>query len=125
MLLLPLLVMSSACSAADSEGKGQAQGSLFADFPVPGYASQVGVITDTANPNIRQGVKYELQSADGAQAGDPPKDYWEQLQAAGWSELKEDRIGHVQFFRKEGTTVAVELHEGTMEVYEMKEGADY
>lgn len=34
-------------------------------------------------------------------------------------------MGHVQFFEKEDTVIAIEIHEDTFQLYEMKPGASF
>lgn len=40
-------------------------------------------------------------------------------------ELEDKRLGHVQFFEKEGTVIAIEIHEDTFDIHEMNKDAKY
>ncbi|ANY75368.1 hypothetical protein [Paenibacillus ihbetae] len=89
------------------------------DFPVPEQAVEREAIFE--NPNIAKGVTYELENIGGEQGLYPPVSYLEQIQASGWIEIEEERLGHVHFFRKADTKIALEIREDSIDVYELKQ----
>lgn len=66
------------------------------DFPVPEQALEREVTF--RNPNIAEGAKYELENIGGEQGLYPPKAFLEGIRASGWTEIEEERLGHVHFF---------------------------
>lgn len=68
-------------------------------------------------------VKYELKNIGGELGLYPPESYLNKLRNSGWVELKDKRLGHVQFFEKEDTVIAIEIHEDTFSIYEMNKDA--
>lgn len=81
--------------------------------------------TTSSNPNIKIGVKYELDNIGGEQGLYRPDSYFNKLEDVGWVELEDKRLGHVQFFEKEGTVIAIEIHEDTFDIHEMNKDAKY
>ncbi|WP_054956943.1 DUF4179 domain-containing protein [Paenibacillus dakarensis] len=92
------------------------------NIPKPEGAKEAGII-ESDNPNIRMGVKYELENIGGEQGLYPPMEYFEQLEADGWSEVEDKRLGHMHFFEKEGSVSAIEVREDFIVIYEMEEGS--
>lgn len=120
MLLISLLIMVNGCSnSSNNEQIGYEGSSINEDIPVPNNAKEIEIITTSSNPNIKIGVRYELDNIGGEQGLYPPKEYFQKLKESGWIELEDQRLGHVQFFEKDDTEIAIEIHEGTFEIYEM------
>jgi len=40
-------------------------------------------------------------------------------------ELEDKRLGHVQFFEKEDTVIAISIHENTFDIHEMIKDAKF
>ncbi len=93
--------------------------SVHEDFPVPEQA--VEREATFGNPNITEGAKYELENIGGEQGLYPPKAYLEKINASGWTEIEEERLGHVHFFKKDDAVVALEVQEDSIGVYELKQ----
>ena len=93
--------------------------SVHEDFPVPEQALEREATF--GNPNIAEGAKYELENIGGEQGLYPPKAYLEEIRASGWTEIEEERLGHVHFFRKDDTKIALEIREDSIDVYELKQ----
>lgn len=89
------------------------------DFPVPANAESSKVQFD--NPSIKKGEKYRLKNIGGEQGLYPPSDYFEEITMWGWELLKEDQMGHANFFKKGKTIISIVIHENDFELYEMGE----
>ncbi|MFC7680487.1 DUF4179 domain-containing protein [Paenibacillus sp. GCM10028914] len=111
------LVMDS--KEADAEAL---KSSILSSIPKPEGAVQAGIRTNSGNPNIKIEVRYELENIGGEQGLYSPTEYFQQLQAAGWAEIEEERMGHVHFFEKEDAVIAIEVREDWIDIYEMEEG---
>lgn len=96
---------------------------MNSDIPVPSNAKPLKVTTNSANTNIHMGLAYELEHIGGEQGLYPPTDYFQKLHDEGWIELEEKRLGSVHFFKKDDTVIAIEIHEDTFDIYEMKKDA--
>lgn len=110
------LVMDS--KEADAEAL---KSSILSSIPKPEGAVQAGIQTNTGNQNIKISVRYELENIGGEQGLYPPNEYFQQLKAGGWSEIEEERVGHVHFFEKEDAVIAIEVREDWIDIYEMEE----
>jgi hypothetical protein len=122
-ILLPLMLFNSGCTSPTQEEQEYGVSSINAEIPIPKNAKEIEVTTTSSNSNIKIGVKYELDNIGGEQGLYPPESYFNKLRNSGWVELKDKRLGHVQFFEKEGTTIAIEVHEDTFSIYEMNKDA--
>lgn len=123
LFLLQWMLIPLGCSPSYDPGAGYKESSINEEIPVPRDAQQLEVETNTNNPNIKKGVKYELKNIGGPQGLYPPESYLSTLEEWGWTELKEERLGHVLFFEKEDNVIAVEIHENTLAIYEMHTAA--
>lgn len=94
--------------------------SVLDTIPKPEDAKQAGIMTNSNNPNIIIGVRYERENIGGEQGLYPPEDYFQQLKAAGWSEIEDERMGHVHFFEKDEHVIAIEVREDALEISEMQ-----
>lgn len=92
---------------------------IHEDFPVPAKAKSSTVQFE--NIYIKTGEKYSLKNIGGKQGLYPPTDYLEEINNWGWEELTEERMGHVQFFRKGNTIISIVFKEDYFELFEMKE----
>lgn len=93
------------------------------DIPVPTNAKLIENITYSDDPNLKKGAKYELKHIGGEQGLYPPMDYFQKLADTGWVELKEERLGHVHFLKKDITVIAIEIQEDSFQITEMVKGA--
>ncbi|MEK5238301.1 hypothetical protein NST99_21670 [Paenibacillus sp. FSL L8-0470] len=125
VILLSSLLFANGCTTSKHVETGYAESAIHDDFPIPEAAKQGEITTNSANPNIKIGVSYELDNIGGEQGLYPPESYFQKLDDAGWAELEDRRMGHVQFFEKEDTVIAIEIHEDTFQLYEMKPGASF
>ncbi|AJS58751.1 hypothetical protein [Paenibacillus sp. IHBB 10380] len=124
-MLLPLLIFANGCRPSNDEEIGYKESSINDEIPIPKNAKQIEITTNSSNPNIKIGVRYELKNIGGEQGLYPPKSYFQKLKDLGWMELEEKRMGHVQFFKKDDTVIAIEIHEDTINIYEMNTGAKF
>jgi hypothetical protein len=122
-ILLPLMIFNSGCTSSTQEEQEYGVSSINAEIPIPKNAKEIEVTTTSSNSNIKIGAKYELDNIGGEQGLYPPESYFNKLRDSGWVELKDKRLGHVQFFEKESTTIAIEVHEDTFSIYEMNKDA--
>jgi hypothetical protein len=122
---LPLILFTSGCTSSTQEVQEYGVSSINAEIPIPENAKEIEVTTTSSNPNVKIGVKYELDNIGGEQGLYRPDHYFNKLEDAGWVELEDKRLGHVQFFEKEGTVIAIEIHEDTFDIYEMNKDAKY
>ncbi|KRE24901.1 hypothetical protein [Paenibacillus sp. Soil522] len=102
---------------------GYKKSAINEDFIVPTNAEQQEI--DFDNPNILKGSKYKLKDIGGEQGLYPPLRYFQELEKSGWGELKDKRMGHVHFFKKDKTVISVVVKEDFIEVYEMKKDAKF
>ncbi|WP_339803068.1 hypothetical protein MKY19_12210 [Paenibacillus sp. FSL R5-0744] len=122
---LPLILFTSGCTSSTQEEQEYGISSINAEIPIPKKAKEIEVTTTSSNPNIKIGVKYKLDNIGGEQGLCRPDHYFNKLEDAGWVELEDKRLGHVQFFEKEGTVIAIEIHEDTFDIHEMNKDAKY
>ncbi|AIQ35434.1 MULTISPECIES: hypothetical protein [Paenibacillus] len=122
-ILLPLILFNSGCTSSTQEVQEYGVSSINEGIPIPINAKEIEVTTTSNNPNIKIGVKYELKNIGGELGMYPPESYFNKLRDSGWVELKDKRLGHVQFFEKEDTVIAIEIHEDTFSIYEMNKDA--
>ncbi|WP_138752658.1 hypothetical protein [Paenibacillus sinopodophylli] len=122
LLSVLLFIMLTACSGtAESsydENAGHKPSTINTDFIVPAQAEPEE--TEFGNPHILKGMKYNLKNFGGMQGLYSPMSYFEELEKQGWMEQKEERMGHVHFFKKEKTVMMVIIKEDFFHVYEMK-----
>ncbi|MEO2204306.1 hypothetical protein ABGV42_11165 [Paenibacillus pabuli] len=123
VIMLSALLFASGCSSSTYQITGYTSSTIHADFPVPENAILLGVTTNSANRNIQISASYELKHIGGEQGLYTPTDYFQKLHNEGWVEMEENRLGHVHFFQKEDTIIAIEIREDTFDIYEMKKDA--
>jgi len=99
--------------------------SVHDDFPIPNSAVLTKTITETENPNIDNGAKYEVKGIGGEQGLSLPTRYFAEIQASGWDELEDKRAGHFHYFEKDAKVIALEIRENSIGVYEMVENAKF
>ncbi|WP_422659567.1 DUF4179 domain-containing protein [Paenibacillus sp. EC2-1] len=91
------------------------------EIPKPEGAKEAGVVA-SGNPNIRMGIQYDLKNIGGEQGLYTPTAYFQQVEADGWVEMEDKRMGHVHFFEKDDAVVAIEVRQDEIILYEMEEG---
>ncbi|MGG0642995.1 hypothetical protein ABE021_03460 [Sporosarcina gallistercoris] len=114
-----LLLCLVGCSSSYNEIISYEKAGINQDFPVPAKAESSKVQFD--NPYIKKGEKYRLKNIGGEQGLYPPSDYFEEINTWGWEVLKEEQMGHANFFRKGNTIISIVIHEDYFELYEMDE----
>ncbi|AWV33376.1 MULTISPECIES: hypothetical protein [Paenibacillus] len=122
---LPLILFTSGCTSSTQEEQEYGVSSINAEIPIPKKAKEIEVITNSNNPNIKIGAKYELDNIGGEQGLYRLEGYFNKLNDAGWIELEDKRLGHVQFFDKEDTIIAIEIHQDTFDIHEMNKDAKF
>ncbi|OMD78759.1 MULTISPECIES: hypothetical protein [Paenibacillus] len=122
---LPLILFTSGCTSSAQEEQEYGVSSINAEIPIPKNAKEIVVITNSNNPNIKIGAKYELDNIGGVQGLYRPDGYFNKLNDAGWIELEDKRLGHVQFFEKKDTVIAIEIHQDTFDIHEMNKDAKF
>ncbi|MFC4408874.1 hypothetical protein ACFOZY_00350 [Chungangia koreensis] len=128
MLLFIFSLVMSACSEQSQvnphvEIDGYEESEINEDIPVPADAEVSEV--EFSNPNIKEGKKYTLENIGGEQGLYPPLNYFDEMKNWGWEELKDERKGHVHFFRKEDQIISIEISEDYVNLYEMEEGFEF
>ena len=124
-ILLSLSILVTGCTSSTQEVHEYGVSSINAEIPIPKKAKEIEVTTTSSNPNIKIGVKYELDNIGGEQGLYRPDHYFNKLEDAGWVELEDKRLGHVQFFKKEDTVIAISIHENTFDIHEMIKDAKF
>lgn len=124
-ILLSLSILVTGCTSSTQEVQEYGVSSINAEIPIPKKAKEIEVTTTSSNPNIKIGVKYELDNIGGEQGLYRPDHYFNKLEDAGWVELEDKRLGHVQFFKKEDTVIAISIHENTFDIHEMIKDAKF
>lgn len=99
-ILLSLSIFVTGCTSSAQEEQEYGVSSINAEIPIPKNAKEIEVTTTSSNPNIKIGVKYELDNIGGEQGLYRPDGYFNKLNDAGWIELEDKRLGHVLFFEK-------------------------
>ncbi|OZQ73222.1 hypothetical protein [Paenibacillus odorifer] len=122
---LPLILFTSGCTSSAQEEQEYGVSSINAEIPIPKNAKEIEVITNSNNPNIKIGAKYELDNIGGEQGLYQPDSYFNKLSDDGWIELEDKRLGHVQFFEKKDTVIAIEIHEDSFDIHEMNKDAKF
>ncbi|MNO41953.1 hypothetical protein D3C76_321350 [compost metagenome] len=122
-ILLLLILFTNGCTSSTYEEQEYGVSSINAEIPIPENAKEIEVTTTSSNPNVKIGVMYELDHIGGEQGLYRPDAYFNKLKDTGWVELEDKRLGHVQFFEKEGTEIAIEIHEDSFSIYEMNKDA--
>lgn len=97
---LPLILFTSGCTSSTQEEQEYGVSSINAEIPIPKNAKEIVVITNSNNPNIKIGAKYESDNIGGEQGLYRPDGYFNKLNDAGWIELEDKRLGHVHFLKK-------------------------
>ncbi|OME06548.1 hypothetical protein BSK64_10520 [Paenibacillus odorifer] len=124
-ILLSLSIFVTGCTSSAQEEQEYGVSSINAEIPIPKNAKEIEVTTTSSNPNIKIGVKYELDNIGGEQGLYRPDGYFNKLNDAGWIELEDKRLGHVQFFEKKDTVIAIEIHQDTFDIHEMNKDAKF
>ncbi|MEC0201991.1 hypothetical protein P4H39_05055 [Paenibacillus lautus] len=125
-MMLPIILLAIGCTPRYEEPvDGYKPSSVYDDFPIPESAALLQTIPEPENPNIDNGAKYEVKGIGGEQGLATPVRYFHEIQAAGWTELEVKRMGHVHFFQKDDTVIALEVREDSLEVYEMIKDAKF
>ncbi|HEY2491690.1 MAG TPA: hypothetical protein VGI33_01975 [Paenibacillus sp.] len=124
-ILLPLLIFTNGCTPSNDEEIGYKESSINDEIPIPKNAKQIEITTNSSNPNVKIGVRYELENIGGEQGLYPLNSYFQKLKDLGWVELEDRRMGHVQFLKKDDTVIAIEIHEDTIDIYEMNRDAKF
>ncbi|MEK5279431.1 MULTISPECIES: hypothetical protein [Paenibacillus] len=122
---LPLILFTSGCTSSAQEEQEYGVSSINTEIPIPKNAKEIEVITNSNNPNIKIGAKYELDNIGGEQGLYRPDSYFNKLSDDGWIELEDKRLGHVQFFEKKDTVIAIEIHEDSFDIHEMNKDAKF
>ena len=125
LILVPILIFVIGCTSSNDAEIGYTESSINNEIPIPKNAKQIKITTNSSNPNIKIGVQYELKNIGGEQGLYTPDRYFQKLKDLEWAELEDKRMGHVHFFKKEDTVIAIELGEDTFEVYEMIKNAKF
>lgn len=119
-MLLPLFLLAIGCTPRYEEPiDGYKTSTIRDDFPIPESSVLLETITSSDNPNIDNVVTYEVKGIGGEQGLSTPERYFQEVQDSGWTELKENQMGHVHFFKKEDMVIALEIREDSITLYEM------
>lgn len=59
---LPLILFTSGCTSSTQEVQEYGVSSINAEIPIPENAKEIEVTTTSSNPNVKIGVKYELDN---------------------------------------------------------------
>ncbi|MEK4474161.1 hypothetical protein NSQ91_13185 [Paenibacillus sp. FSL R7-0048] len=124
-ILLSLSIFVTGCTSSTQEEQEYGVSSINAEIPIPKNAKEIEVTTTSSNPNIKIGVKYELDNIGGEQGLYRSEHYFNKLNDAGWIEQEDKRLGHVQFFEKKDTVIAIEIHQDTFDIHEMNKDAKF
>lgn len=62
VILLSSLLFANGCTTSKHVETGYAESAIHDDFPIPEAAKQGEITTNSANPNIKIGVSYELDN---------------------------------------------------------------
>lgn len=88
------------------------------NFPIPENAKLTK--GKAKNSNIEKYLKYKWKDAD--EIWSIPSSYLKVIKNKGWEELEEERLGAVRFFEKNGTVIALSIHDGHFTLAKLKKG---
>lgn len=105
------------------ESGGYTESMVNEEFPVPVNAQSSNAQYN--DPNVKYGEKYSLENIGGEQGLYQPTEYFDEINQWGWKEVENERMGHVQFFKKEDTIISIVIQEDYFHLYEMKEDFEF
>ncbi len=119
-LFIFLLIVSvmSGCSNVYSEEEGYRMAVINHGFPVPKNASEIR--PEICTTEIAKSAKYKLKDIGGEQ-GEPPAHYLEEIVDWGWTELEDQRVGNVHYYKKEGKIMSLVFQKHIFDVFEMSD----
>ncbi|WP_336823831.1 hypothetical protein [Sporosarcina sp. USHLN248] len=117
-MLLFAAVLLTGCTYEYTEEDGYRMAVINEGFPVPKNAYELR--PEDCTTEITKSAKYKLKGI-GDEEGTPPKDYLEEIQRWGWTELEDKRVGHVHYFEKEGKIMSLIIQKNVFDVFEMSE----
>ncbi|WP_078553707.1 hypothetical protein [Bacillus alkalicellulosilyticus] len=94
--------------------------SVHDEFPVPEKAEILESTFD--NPHIVKGETFKIPNIGGKQGLISPQPYFDEIKAWGWDELEKEQLGHVYFFKKDNSVIALAIEEHSFSIYQMEEG---
>ncbi|MGE6489715.1 hypothetical protein [Paenisporosarcina sp. NPDC076898] len=127
--MIVILLFSFLLCACNEQGQknsnvdGYKKSEINEEIPVP--ANAVASELNFNNPNINNGIKYNLENIGGEQGLYPPLNYFEEMKKWGWEEVENERAGHAHFFRKGDTVISIIVKEDYFKLYEMKETFEF
>lgn len=119
-LLIFLLIVSvmAGCSNVYSEEEGYRMAVINHGFPVPKNASEIRA--EICTTEIAKSAKYKLNDIGGNQ-GEPPAHYLAEIEDWGWTELEDQRVGNVHYYKKEGKIMSLVFQKHIFDVFEMSD----
>ncbi|WP_145412593.1 hypothetical protein [Paenibacillus xylanexedens] len=127
LLLLFFIVWTQRLTNSNStyEIKGYVTSAMHRDIPVPANAKLIESAAYSDHPTQSQSETYELKHIGGEQGLYPPEEYFQKLHEAGWTELKEERMGHIHVLYKEEVRIAIEIREDTFQIFLLHSDEDH
>lgn len=117
LLIIFFMVWTQRHTNSTYEIKGYVSSALHRDIPVPANAKLIESAAYSDHPTQSRSETYELKHIGGEQGLYPPEDYFQKLHEAGWTELKEERMGHIHVLNKEEVRIAIEIREDTFQIF--------
>lgn len=124
LLLLFFIFWTQRFTNSTYEIKGYVSSSLHKDIPVPANAKLIESAAYSDHPTQSRSETYELKHIGGEQGLYPPEDYFQKLHEVGWTELKEERMGHVHVLNKGDVRIAIEIREDTFQIFLLRSDQD-
>ena len=118
LIFLLIVSMMAGCSNVYSAEEGYRMAIINQGFPVPKNASEIR--PEICTTEIAKSAKYKLKDIGGKQ-GEPPAHYLEEIEKWGWTELVNQRVGNVHYYKKEGKIMSLVFQEHIFDVFEMSD----
>lgn len=115
LLIVSVLV---GCSNVYSEEEGYRMAVINHGFPVPKNASEIR--PEICTTEIAKSAKYKLKDIGGEQ-GEPPMHYLAEIEEWGWTELEDQRVGNIHYYKKEGKIMSLVFQKNVFDVFEMSD----
>ncbi|MCM3131670.1 hypothetical protein M3629_02675 [Paenibacillus polysaccharolyticus] len=117
LLLLFFMFWTQRFTNSTYEIKGYVSSALHRDIPVPANARLIESAAYSDHPTQSRSETYELKHIGGEQGLYPPEAYFQKLHDAGWTELKDERMGNVHILNKAEVRIAIEIQENTFRIF--------
>lgn len=108
----------SGCSYTFAHEDGYRMAVINEGFPVPNNAYEVK--PEDCTTEIAKSAKYKMNDI-GDEEGTPPPEYLKEIEKWGWTEMLDERVGNVHYFKKNGKIMSLIIQRDVFDVFEMSD----